>query len=232
LARTVTVQVVEGDLLDQQVDAIVNAWNRNTIPWWLLLPQGVSGAFKRRGGLEPYWEVGRHGRLALGQAVATSAGRLPQKGIIHEAGINDFWRAGERSIRYPVRNVSDCRREGLANCGLPRSRRRLGRLRYGEGSGDYEGRASKVGRGIPGGHRPISAQLVPHGKPFGEPPTPFRLGVGHRARGIVAKQIESDREIHLLTHRHRGEVADSWSGFGGQENHFLRFALADDLDLA
>jgi O-acetyl-ADP-ribose deacetylase len=35
--------LVQGDLLDQDVDVIVNAWNRNIIPWWLLLPQGVSG---------------------------------------------------------------------------------------------------------------------------------------------------------------------------------------------
>jgi O-acetyl-ADP-ribose deacetylase (regulator of RNase III) len=37
-------QLVEGDLLLQDVDVIVNAWNCNIIPWWLLLPQGVSGA--------------------------------------------------------------------------------------------------------------------------------------------------------------------------------------------
>ena len=100
-----TAQVIDGDLLDQQVDAIVNAWNRNTIPWWLLLPQGVSGAIKRRGGVGPFKELGRHGRLALGQAVATSAGKLPYEGIIHMAGINDVWRACERSIRASVRNA-------------------------------------------------------------------------------------------------------------------------------
>jgi len=33
------VTVVEGDLLDQDVEVIVNAWNRNIIPWWLLLPR-------------------------------------------------------------------------------------------------------------------------------------------------------------------------------------------------
>ena len=27
-------EVVEGDLLEQSVDATVNAWNRNVIPWW------------------------------------------------------------------------------------------------------------------------------------------------------------------------------------------------------
>jgi O-acetyl-ADP-ribose deacetylase len=42
--------IVEGDLLDQPVEVIVNAWNRNVIPWWLLLPRGVSGAIKKRGG--------------------------------------------------------------------------------------------------------------------------------------------------------------------------------------
>jgi hypothetical protein len=38
--------IVQGDLLDQDVDVIVNAWNRNLIPWWLLLSQGVSGVFE------------------------------------------------------------------------------------------------------------------------------------------------------------------------------------------
>ena len=46
--------VVDGDLLDQPVEVIVNAWNRNIIPWWLLWPQGVSGAIKRRAGYHPF----------------------------------------------------------------------------------------------------------------------------------------------------------------------------------
>jgi O-acetyl-ADP-ribose deacetylase (regulator of RNase III) len=98
-------EIVEGDLLDQEVDVIVNAWNRNLIPWWLLLPQGVSGAIKRRGGTAPFKEVGGHGSIPLGGAVLTSAGKLPFKGIIHVAGINIFWRSSERSIRDSVRNA-------------------------------------------------------------------------------------------------------------------------------
>jgi O-acetyl-ADP-ribose deacetylase len=101
----VEVVVVKGDLLDQDVDVIVNAWNRNFIPWWLLLPQGVSGAIKKRGGLAPFREVRRFGLIPLGGAVFTSAGRLPFKGIIHVAGINAFWRASERSVRDSVRNA-------------------------------------------------------------------------------------------------------------------------------
>jgi len=101
----VNVTVVDGDLLDQDVDVIVNAWNRNIIPWWLLLPQGVSGAIKKRAGKDPFREVGRHGAIPLGGAVLTSAGKLPCKGIIHVAGINMLWRASERSIRDSVRNA-------------------------------------------------------------------------------------------------------------------------------
>ena len=50
-AQDMTLRICDGDLLDQDVEVIVNAWNRNIIPWWLLLPQGVSGAIKRRAGL-------------------------------------------------------------------------------------------------------------------------------------------------------------------------------------
>jgi O-acetyl-ADP-ribose deacetylase (regulator of RNase III) len=94
--------VVDGDLLDQDVEVIVNAWNRNIIPWWLLVPQGVSGAIKRRGGYQPFRELGRAGPIPLGQAVQTSAGRLPYKAIIHVAGISMFWRSSKKSIQGSV----------------------------------------------------------------------------------------------------------------------------------
>jgi O-acetyl-ADP-ribose deacetylase len=100
-----SVKLVDGDLLDQNVDVIVNAWNRNTIPWWLLLPQGVSGAIKKRAGTGPFKELRKHGSIPLGEAVLTSAGRLPFKGIIHVAGINMLWRASEHSIRDSIRSA-------------------------------------------------------------------------------------------------------------------------------
>lgn len=113
-------RIVEGNLLDQDVDAIVNAWNRNIIPWWLLLPQGVSGAIKKRGGLEPFRELARVGPMPLGSAVVTSAGRLPFKGIIHVAGINMLWRASERSIRDSVTNaLARARERGFRSVAFP-----------------------------------------------------------------------------------------------------------------
>lgn len=105
------VRVVHGDLLDQDVDAIVNAWNRNLIPWWLLLPQGVSRAIKRRAGYAPFRELARKGSIPLGGAVLTSAGRLPHKAIIHVAGIDLLWRSSERSIRGSVRSAIALARE-------------------------------------------------------------------------------------------------------------------------
>lgn len=106
-----SVQEVDGDLLDQDVEAIVNPWNRNFIPWWLLLPQGVSGAIKRRGGTAPFREVARARLLPLGGAVATSAGRLPFKCIIHVAGLHAYWAASEKSIRLSTSNALQLARE-------------------------------------------------------------------------------------------------------------------------
>ena len=99
------IKIVDGDLLDQDVEVIVNAWNRNFIPHWLLWPQGVSGAIRRRAGKEPFRELRRHGLLPLGGAVLTSAGRLPHKGIIHVAGLNWWWTATEKSVRLSTKNA-------------------------------------------------------------------------------------------------------------------------------
>jgi O-acetyl-ADP-ribose deacetylase (regulator of RNase III) len=99
--------IVEGDLLDQDVEVVVNPWNRNVIPWWLLLPQGVSGAIKRRAGLAPFRELAQAGPIPLGGAVETGAGRLPFRALLHVAGIGLLWRSSERSIRGSVRSAME-----------------------------------------------------------------------------------------------------------------------------
>lgn len=118
--KSMNTKIVEGDLLEQRVDVIVNAWNRNIIPWWLLLPQGVSGAIKRRAGLQPFREIAKFGPIPLGEAVLTSAGKLPFLGIIHVVGINGFWRASEYSIRHSVRNaVTLAEKENFKSIAFP-----------------------------------------------------------------------------------------------------------------
>jgi len=81
------VVLVQGDLTDQHVDAIVNAANRS-----LLGGGGVDGAIHRRGGptiLAACEELRRtrypHG-LPTAQAVATTAGALPARWVIHTVG--------------------------------------------------------------------------------------------------------------------------------------------------
>jgi O-acetyl-ADP-ribose deacetylase len=111
---------VRGDLLDQDVEVIVNAWNRNLIPWWLLLPQGISGTIKKRGGLAPFKELRKFGVLPLGGVAVTGAGRLPFKAIIHVAGIGHCWRSSEKSIRRSVRSaISKAEEHGFESLGFP-----------------------------------------------------------------------------------------------------------------
>jgi len=113
-------KIIDGDLLDQDVEVIVNAWNRNLIPWWLLLPQGVSAAIKKRGGYAPFGKLAGKGMIPLGGAVATGAGRLPYKAIIHVAGISLLWRSSERSIRESVLNaMALAKQRGFGSIAFP-----------------------------------------------------------------------------------------------------------------
>ncbi|MFF8382860.1 O-acetyl-ADP-ribose deacetylase [Streptomyces kanasensis] len=79
--------LVLGDITRQRVDAVVNAANSS-----LLGGGGVDGAIHREGGPEILAECRRlrashYGRgLATGQAVATTAGRLPARWVIHTVG--------------------------------------------------------------------------------------------------------------------------------------------------
>ena len=81
------VDLVEGDITAQQVDVIVNAANSS-----LLGGGGVDGAIHRRGGPEILAETrklraAKYGRgLPIGQAVATTAGRLPATWVVHTVG--------------------------------------------------------------------------------------------------------------------------------------------------
>jgi O-acetyl-ADP-ribose deacetylase (regulator of RNase III) len=100
-----TFQVIHGDIADLECEAIVNTWNRNLIPWFLLMPHGVFGSIIRKGGSKIFRELMLKGPIPLGKAVHTSAGNLKAKYIIHVASIDIFWRANERSIRDSTRNA-------------------------------------------------------------------------------------------------------------------------------
>jgi O-acetyl-ADP-ribose deacetylase len=77
------IEVVQGDITQQgDIDAIVNAANTE-----LILGSGVAGAILRRGGAEIDREGQAKGPIKLGEAAVTSAGRLPNKYVIHAAAM-------------------------------------------------------------------------------------------------------------------------------------------------
>jgi len=96
-----------GDITVEQTDAIVNAANSS-----LLGGGGVDGAIHRAGGpaiLEACKQiVERIGQLPAGQAIATSAGRLTARYVIHTVG--PFWSGGKRG---EPETLANCHRESI-----------------------------------------------------------------------------------------------------------------------
>ncbi|GII93364.1 O-acetyl-ADP-ribose deacetylase [Sinosporangium siamense] len=97
------IRLLQGDITDQRVDAVVNAANSS-----LLGGGGVDGAIHRRGGSAILAEcralrAARYGKgLPVGQAVATTGGLLAARWVIHTVG--------------PVHSVSEDRSHLLASC--------------------------------------------------------------------------------------------------------------------
>jgi len=90
--RAVRIGVVVGDIAHQaDVDAVVNAANTD-----LWMGSGVAGALKRRGGDEIEREAVGKGPIALGDAVLTAAGRLPNRHVLHAAAMG--YRAEDDTI--------------------------------------------------------------------------------------------------------------------------------------
>lgn len=73
-------EVVEGDITELDVDVVANAANNE-----LWMGAGVAGAIKRAGGAEIEQEAVAQAPIAVGQAVATGAGNLRAKHVVHAA---------------------------------------------------------------------------------------------------------------------------------------------------
>jgi O-acetyl-ADP-ribose deacetylase (regulator of RNase III) len=90
--------LIEGDITEQAVDAIVNAANSA-----LVLGAGVAGAIDRRGGPSIGEECAAHGPIEVGEAAVTGAGELAARFVIHAAGMPPGGQATEESVRSSLR---------------------------------------------------------------------------------------------------------------------------------
>ncbi len=86
--------ILAGDLIEQEVDAIVNAANND-----LQLGGGVAGAIRRHGGPSIQDECDAHGPVAVGDAAVTGAGQLDAKYVIHAASMALGGRTTSESLR-------------------------------------------------------------------------------------------------------------------------------------
>ena len=110
-----TVEVRQGDLTTQDVDAIVNAANNE-----LELGGGVAGAIARAGGPTIQAECRTIGSIEVGEAAITGGGRLRARHVIHAASMRLGGRTTAESLRRSTRRsleIADQR--GLHSIAFP-----------------------------------------------------------------------------------------------------------------
>jgi O-acetyl-ADP-ribose deacetylase len=109
------VNVLRGDIADQDTDAIVNAANNQ-----LWMGSGVAGAIKRKGGPVIEQEALAKGPIEIGSAVSTSPGLLKAKRDIHAAVMGPDLHTDAENIRLAARSsLALAEQEGLASISLP-----------------------------------------------------------------------------------------------------------------
>lgn len=103
-----TIRAIKGDITGADVDAVVNAANRQLVPGG-----GVDGAIHAAGGpfiAKETEEIrSQRGELANGEAVVTTGGELKARHVIHTAG--PIW--GEMSQFEAVQDLAACYHNSL-----------------------------------------------------------------------------------------------------------------------
>ena len=106
---------MQGDLTEQDVDAIVNAANND-----LLLGGGVAGAIARRGGPTIQAECSAIGVIEVGGAAITGGGQLKARFVVHAASMRLGGRTSAESLHHSTRRSLEIASErGLQSIAFP-----------------------------------------------------------------------------------------------------------------
>lgn len=109
------VDVLQGDLTEQDVDAIVNAANND-----LILGGGVAGAIARRGGPAIQAECRTIGPIEVGGAAITTGGQLKARYVVHAASMRLGGPTSAESLRGSTRRSLEIASErGLRSIAFP-----------------------------------------------------------------------------------------------------------------
>ena len=110
-----TLEVVQGDITEQDTEAIVNAANNH-----LWMGAGVAGAIKRKGGIEIEREAVQQGPIPVGEAVVTSGGKLRARYVIHAAGMGQDLRTDADKVERSTRNsLKRAEEKGMTSVAFP-----------------------------------------------------------------------------------------------------------------
>jgi O-acetyl-ADP-ribose deacetylase len=141
-------EVVEGDITELEVDAIANAANNA-----LWMGAGVAGAIKRAGGEEIEREAVAQGPIEAGEAVATRAGRLKARNVIHGAVMGQDLRTNSELITRTTRTCLELADElGCRSLALPA---------FGTGVGGFDLReCARLMVAAARGHEPANLERV------------------------------------------------------------------------
>jgi O-acetyl-ADP-ribose deacetylase (regulator of RNase III) len=111
----VELELVEGDIAALDVDAVANAANHH-----LWMGAGVAGAIKRAGGAEIEREAVAQGPIPVGTAVATGAGKLRARWVIHGAVMGQDLQTNAELVERTTRGCLELADElGARSLALP-----------------------------------------------------------------------------------------------------------------
>jgi len=113
--RGIELKIMKADITELEVDAIVNAANNQ-----LVMGGGVAGVIRQKGGQEIEDDAVKKGPISIGESVASIAGSLKAKHVIHAATMGMDCQTDEVKVRDAAVSALQCAQElGIESVAFP-----------------------------------------------------------------------------------------------------------------